>query len=104
MNKKQEQMAGACYTVIAGKKASATGHVIVGHNEDDGGRCIFRYGMVPAADWPEERLCRQKTAGQFLRLLSRIFLRWLIPMAIFGEKQWIMKRGNIWVCPEPMLS
>ena len=53
MNKKQEQMAGACYTVIAGKKASATGHVIVGHNEDDGGRCIFRYGMVPAADWPE---------------------------------------------------
>lgn len=53
MNNEQERMGDACYTVIAGKKASVTGKVMVGHNEDDGGRCIFRYGMVPAKDWPK---------------------------------------------------
>ena len=26
---------GGCTTVVIGKKASATGHVLIGHNEDD---------------------------------------------------------------------
>ena len=30
----------ACSTVIVGKDASATGQVIVGHNEDNGGRSL----------------------------------------------------------------
>ena len=36
-----------CMTLIAGKAASATGHVLVGHNEDDGGH----HGWVPPRDW-----------------------------------------------------
>lgn len=42
-----------CTTFIAGKKASATGRVLVGHNEDDNGIVMVRHGYVPAADWPE---------------------------------------------------
>ncbi|MGI6075317.1 MAG: C69 family dipeptidase [Pyramidobacter sp.] len=42
--------ARACTTVVIGREASSTGHVIVGHNEDDGGRIINRHGYVPAAD------------------------------------------------------
>lgn len=55
--------ARACTTVVIGRKASATGHVMVGHNEDDGGRVINRHGFVPAADHgdgerlPAERGC-----------------------------------------------
>ena len=41
-----------CMTLIAGKKASATGHVLIGHNEDDGGTYAVRHGWVPAQDWP----------------------------------------------------
>lgn len=40
-----------CFTVIVGKGISETGHVIVGHNEDDGWRCIFRYMTVPPMVW-----------------------------------------------------
>ena len=40
-----------CMTLIAGKKASATGRVLVGHNEDDGGYVVVRHGWVPAQDW-----------------------------------------------------
>lgn len=42
-----------CMTIIVGKDVSATGKVIVGHNEDDIGRYAVQHGYVPAADWPE---------------------------------------------------
>ncbi len=37
----------ACTTVILGKNASATGHVVVGHNEDDADHIVNRHGYVP---------------------------------------------------------
>ena len=40
-----------CMTLVAGKAASATGHVLVGHNEDDGGHVVVRHGWVPPRDW-----------------------------------------------------
>jgi dipeptidase len=46
----------ACTTVVIGKNVSTTGHVIVGHNEDDGGRIVNRHGYVPAADHAEGEL------------------------------------------------
>ena len=44
--------ASACMTFIAGKKVSTTGHVIVGHNEDDWPPFTVHHGMLPARDWP----------------------------------------------------
>ena len=43
----------ACMTIVVGRKASPTGHVIVGHNEDDLPPVWIRHGIVPARDWPE---------------------------------------------------
>lgn len=42
--------ANACSTVIVGKDVSATGEIIVGHNEDNGGRILTAQYWVPAAD------------------------------------------------------
>ena len=42
-----------CMTIIVGKDASATGRVLVAHNEDDTGRYQVLHGYVEAADWPE---------------------------------------------------
>ena len=42
-----------CMTIVVGKSASATGRVLVGHNEEDDGRLAVRHGYVPAADWPQ---------------------------------------------------
>ena len=39
-------------TIIAGKKVSATGRVLVAHNEDDPPPTRIRHGLVPARDWP----------------------------------------------------
>ena len=43
----------ACSAILVGKKASSTGFVIFGHNEDDGGKIAVRHGYVPARAWPE---------------------------------------------------
>ena len=45
-----------CMTIIVGKNASATGRVLVGHNEDDGGHIAVRHTVVPPMDWPEGTL------------------------------------------------
>ncbi len=42
-----------CMTLIAGKKASSTGQVIVAHDEDDRGHYKVFRGYVPAASWPK---------------------------------------------------
>ena len=44
--------ADACMTFVVGRKASATGRVIVGHNEDDWPPLTAHHGIVPARDWP----------------------------------------------------
>ena len=36
-----------CTTVIVGRLASTTGRVILGHNEDSGGRCMHQQFWVP---------------------------------------------------------
>ena len=41
----------ACTAVVVGKKASATGRVIVAHNEDNGGNVFVRHALVPARDY-----------------------------------------------------
>ncbi len=40
--------ARACTTVLVGREASETGEVLVGHNEDSGGRYVMRTHLVPA--------------------------------------------------------
>ena len=42
--------AWACSVIVVGKDASATGRVLVGHNEDDRGELFVRHGIVPARD------------------------------------------------------
>ena len=48
--------ADACMTFVVGRKVSATGHVIVGHNEDDWPPLETHHGMLPARVWPEGTL------------------------------------------------
>lgn len=48
--------AQACMTIVVGRKASVTGRVVVGHNEDDGTPAWIKHGIVPARDWPEGSL------------------------------------------------
>ena len=42
--------ANACSAILVGKKASATGHVVVSHNEDGNLSLRMRHALVPARD------------------------------------------------------
>ena len=37
----------ACTTIVAGKNATVTGHILLAHNEDDGGDYKVIHGYVP---------------------------------------------------------
>lgn len=50
---KSSKRAWACTCVVVGKNASATGQVIVGHNEDDNGRAVLAKHLVPPSDGEE---------------------------------------------------
>ena len=53
-----------CMTVIVGKAVSASGRVLVAHNEDDPGHVIVRHAIVPAADHASgELIPAEKRAG-----------------------------------------
>lgn len=54
----------ACSTIVVGKKASATGRVLVGHNEDDHGPLMVIHGIVPVATHAKDELvdCEEKCA------------------------------------------
>ncbi len=43
--------AWGCFSIVLGKEVSPTGHVLVGHNEDDPGRLTVRHGLVPERSW-----------------------------------------------------
>jgi len=52
--------AWACYAVIVGRKASADGSVLVGHNEENAGRRVLYFTRIPRRRYP---------AGSQVRLL-----------------------------------
>ncbi len=45
-----------CSTIIVGKNASATGKVLIGHNEDDGGNQIVNFYKIYANEDPGEEM------------------------------------------------
>ncbi len=45
-----------CSTIIVGKNASATGNVLIGHNEDDGGTQIVNFYKIYASENPGEKI------------------------------------------------
>lgn len=56
----------ACSTVIVGKSVSATGHIIVGHNEDNNGGRVFnpQYYVPPAKHKAGEMITYEPTTAK----------------------------------------
>lgn len=53
----------ACSTIIVGKDVSKTGNIIVGHNEDNGGRILTAQYWVPAADHKAGEMIRYEPSA-----------------------------------------
>ena len=76
----------ACSTVVIGKAASATGKVIVGHNEDNGGR-IFnaQYWVPPATHKAGEMITYEPTAAKIPQVEHTLGFYWSQTLAPGGS-------------------
>jgi len=52
-----------CSTIIVGKDASASGNVLVGHNEDDGGTQVVNFYKSKAGDFPPDKIILKNGAA-----------------------------------------
>ncbi len=78
--------AGDCFAVLVGKKASADGSVLFGHNEQNGGRRIINYWYVPRMQHPEGTEVVLKNGGRLPQVEETYAMLWLQnPEVEFGD-------------------
>ena len=65
-----------CFTVIVGKKASADGSVLFGHNEQNGGRRIINYRYIPRIKYKPGTLVILKNGGTLPEVAETYALIW----------------------------
>ena len=65
--------ASACTTMIVGKDVSKTGNIIVGHNEDNGGRILTAQYWVPAATHKKGEMIKFEEAAAEIPQVEKTF-------------------------------
>ncbi len=66
----------ACYAVIVGKGASADGSVLVGHNEENGGRRVLYFHKIPRQQHPPGSVVRLVRGGQLAEVPESLGFLW----------------------------
>lgn len=75
-----------CFTVLVGKKASADGSVLFGHNEQNGGRRIVNYWVVPRIKHEPGELVKLKNGGTLPQVEETYAFIWLQNVGVqFGD-------------------
>jgi len=68
--------ARACFTVIVGRDASADGSVLVGHNEQNGGRQALHFRRVPGRRFDEGAVVRLRRGGTLEQVPETFSFLW----------------------------
>ncbi|NPA69098.1 MAG: dipeptidase [Chlorobi bacterium] len=93
-----------CYTVIAGKNASADGSVLVGHNEDDGGKeMIVNWFKVPRKKYKKQdsiTLLNGTKIPQTEKTFS--YLRFQVTKQKFGDTY--LNENGVLICSDACAS
>ncbi|MCP2620337.1 C69 family dipeptidase [Candidatus Aminicenantes bacterium AC-334-K16] len=75
-----------CFAVVVGQKASVDGSVLVGHNEQNGGRRIINYRYVPRLKFPPGTKIKLKNGGSLEEVPETYAFIWQEnPGAEFGD-------------------
>jgi len=75
-----------CYTIVAGKKATADGSVLLAHNEDDGGRLLVNILKVQAQERRRGEMLTLKEGAVLPQAGSTAGMLWLeIPGSDFAD-------------------
>jgi len=79
-------LSGNCFTVLVGKKASADGAVLFGHNEQNGGRRIINYRYIPRMKYKPGDKVVLKNGGTLPQVEETYAMLWLQnPGVQFGD-------------------
>ena len=73
---RQPITARGCFAVIVGRKASADGSVLVGHNEQNGGRRIFNFRRVPRQRFSEGTVVTLLRGGTLPQVSQTLGFLW----------------------------
>ena len=66
--------ASACTAILVGKKASATGRVIVAHNEDNRAGTFMRYAFLPKREGAQAAFWSELKASYGPQTVAHLFL------------------------------
>ena len=69
--------AKACYTIVAGKKATADGSVLFAHNEDDSGIQLMNFWQVPRQQFAPNAVVRLKRGGTLPQVSQTWAYSWI---------------------------
>jgi dipeptidase len=89
--------AEACFVVVAGRDASSTGRVLVGHNEDNSGKLVMRHHYVKAQEGRGGLLSFEEDSAQVSALSPTLGFFWTetlrpAPGESFGDS-FVNERG-----------
>ena len=79
----------ACYAVIVGREASEDGSVLVGHNEQNGGRRILNFRRIPRRQFGEGAAVNLRRGGKLAQVDETCALFW-------SENRLRLPRDSIW--------
>lgn len=72
----QSTSAWACYAVVVGREASADGSVLVGHNEQNGGRRVLNFRRVPRRKFQQGATVRLWRGGELPQVGETAAMLW----------------------------
>ena len=76
----------ACSTVIVGKNISETGKILIGHNEDNGGRIMnAQYWVPPAKHKAGEMITYEPTAAKIPQVRETLGFYWSQTLSTKGQ-------------------
>ncbi len=82
----------ACFTVVAGRKATADGSVLFAHNEDDQGQLLINVWFVPRQKHTPDEVVRLKNGGQIPQVPETWAYLWVEAVGLtfsdYGSNEW----------------
>ena len=66
----------ACYAVVVGRNASADGSVLVGHNEQNGGRRILNFRRIPRQRFADGAVLQLRRGGELAQVRETYAFFW----------------------------
>ncbi len=82
----------ACFTIVAGKKATADGSVLFAHNEDDHGPILINVWFVPRQQHSPGEVVHLKNGGQLPQIPETWAYLWVEAVGLsfsdYGSNEW----------------